>query len=341
MEFLSGLGKWISDNESLLSGAAAIIVLLGVVVSIAGILAKTLGRQRGNSNSERDVPETPESITLKELTAPADYPIRFVETEGARIAYAVMGHGEVDMMFAPGIVSHLHVVSHLPTFRNMFDALGEFTRLVTFDKRGQGLSDPSLEVPGLDQRVRDMKAVLDAAGMDRFVLLGLSEGGTMSIQFAHDYPERVRGLVLLGSTASWLQREDFPIGIEEKALDALSKLWGTGAMRDVFFPGLGREVMDDDTFRGFERLISTRAAIRQITEFMKTVDVRPLLPGIQCPTLVIHFSGDMSVPIRMGRAMAADIPNAEFMEVEGIDHGDISHSPQAMTRLREFVASLD
>lgn len=343
MEFLSQLGQWIADNESMLSGAAAIIVLLGVVASAFGVIARVLRkRDPGAGDTPAVTPyETNKRLSLTELSAPAPYPIHFANSDGTRIAYAMLGDGPVDVMLAPGIVSHLHIVSHLPVTRDLLAALSQFSRLVTFDKRGQGLSDPSLEAPDLDQRVRDMKAVLDDAGVEKFVLVGLSEGGTMSIKFAHDYPDRVRGLVLLGSTASWLQRPDYPIGIPEKTLDFMGNNWGKGVTRDAFFPSVGKEQLDDQTLKGFERLISTRDSIKQILAFMKTLDVRPLLPNIRCPALVIHFSGDLAIPVRMGRDLAEGIPNAEFLEVAGTDHAGITNSPLAMEKLKSFVASLD
>lgn len=140
--------------------------------------------------------------------------------------------------------------------------------------------------------------------------------------------------------ASWVQREDFPIGVPERGLDALAASWGTGALRDIFFPGISREVMDDETYRGFEKLVSTRSSIRQLVAYMKETDVRNLLPNIQCPSLVIHFSGDLAVPSRMGRALAESLPNAEFLEVGGVDHADLTQSSEAVARFREFAISV-
>ena len=162
----------------------------------------------------------------------------------------------------------------------------------------------------------------------------------MCMKFAHDYPERVKGLILLGTTARWMQSEDYPMGLEERVLDNMPGAWGSGTLREIFFPGISREQMDDETYKGFERLIATRQSMRQLVEFMKLTDVRDLLPKIHCPTLVIHFAGDMSVPIRMGRAVAEAIPNAEFFEVAGTDHADLSQSPEAVERVRQFADGL-
>ncbi|MEH6589605.1 MAG: alpha/beta hydrolase [Halioglobus sp.] len=339
MELFTVIGSWISQNESMLSGTAAIIVLLGVLVSTLSIAYRRVTRSRDRDTVELEAPQAA-PITLKDLSAPAPYPIHFTHSDGLRIAYATQGDGPPNIVMAPGIISHLNMMSHLPPIRNTTDAISAFARVLCFDKRGQGLSDPTLNVPDLEERVHDIGAVMDAAGMDQAILYGISEGGPMCLKFAHDHPERVTGLVLLGTTACWLQDENFPIGIEGKGLDALVTAWGSGALRDIFFPGISREQMDDDTYKGFERLLSTRESIRQLVDFMKKTDVRPLLPDIQCPALVLHFSGDLSVPIRLGRAVAEALPNAEFLEVSGTDHADLSQSPEGIERVRLFASAL-
>lgn len=340
METLTAVGNWIAERESVLSGAAALIVLLGVVASMLGFVYR-----RVSKTPTSVVPDAKEiqdeKITLKDLSAPAPYPIQFAKSDGLNIAYAVFGNGSHDILIAPGIISHLNIQSHMPSIRDTSTAIGAFARIVAFDKRGQGLSDPSVSVPDMEERVNDIKAVMDAAGMERVILYGISEGGPMCMKFAHDYPERVKGLVLLGSTARWLQSEDYPMGIEERVLDALPAAWGSGVLRNIFFPSVSHEQMDDETYKGFERLISTRQSVRQIVDFIKLTDVRELLPNIHCPTLVIHFTGDMSVPIRMGRAVADAIPNAEFFEVAGTDHADLSQSPDAVERVRQFADGLN
>lgn len=349
MDFLSSIARWISDSESLLSGGAAIIVLLSVVVSGIGLLVRRLRRNATGSaqKAQPEVRQEPqpepresERITLRQLSAPSPFPVQFAESDGLKIAFNVQGDGPPDVVMAPGIISNLNISSHFPAMRDAGRAISDFARVVSFDKRGQGLSDPCLSVPTLEQRVHDIEAVMNAAGLESAVLYGISEGGAMCIKFAHDHPERVKGLVLLGSTASWLQREDFPIGLPEKALDGMVTAWGSGSLRDVFFPSIRRDVMDDDTYRGFERLIANRDSIRQLVEYMKKTDVRPLLPGVRCPALIVHFGGDLSVPVRMGRALAGGLPNAEFLEISGIDHADLSQSDEGVQRVREFVLGL-
>jgi pimeloyl-ACP methyl ester carboxylesterase len=162
----------------------------------------------------------------------------------------------------------------------------------------------------------------------------------MCLKFAHDHPDRVKGLVLLGTAARWLQGDDFPMGMEERLLDSLPDAWGKGVLRSIFFPSITEQQMDAETYQAFERLVATRQSVRQLVDYMKKTDVRSLLPNIRCPVLVIHFAGDMAIPIRLGRALAAGLPNAQFLEVAGIDHADLSQAPEAIQRIREFSATL-
>ena len=177
---------------------------------------------------------------------------------------------------------------------------------------------------------------MDAAGVDRGILLGFSEGGPMCLHFTATHPDRVQGLVLLGTTACWVQTEEFPIGIRRSTIERLPSAWGEGVLRDLFFPSISREQMDDATYRAFENLIGTRSGIRQVVQMMVETDVRPLLPAIRVPTLVLHFTGDLAVPIRLGRALAEGLPNAEFVEVHAVDHADLSQSAEAVARVRAF-----
>jgi pimeloyl-ACP methyl ester carboxylesterase len=354
MESFAELGSWISENESLLSGMAALIVLAGVILSPLGIGIRRLVSGGGDEpaaasaepfDARAQAPSPTESgqqarLTFRDLTAPSPYETRFAKSDGLRIAYNERGSGPANLVMAPGIVSHLNISDQLPSQRDTLNALAGFARVVHFDKRGQGLSDPTLHTPDLEERVRDIEAVMDASGTERAILMGVSEGGPMCLHFAYTHPDRVQGLILLGSTPSWVQREDFPIGIPRQALELLTTTWGTGKGRQIFFPSLSREQVDDETYRLFERTIATRDATRGLVNMMIETDVRPLLPHIQVPALVVHYAGDLAVPIRLGRALAEGLPNAEFMEINAVDHGDLSHSPEAIERIRTFCEEI-
>jgi len=360
MSYLAEIGSWISQNESLLSGLAAMIVVVGVVISILGFGYRRLmvGRSRGDSGSHASTssagiehgwreprtgskggdgePDPPSLLTLKMLTAPSSHETKFATVDGIRIAYNERGTGPPTIIRAPGIISHLNLMENLPATRGTLDCLSDFAHVVTFDKRGQGLSDPTVSAPDLEERTNDIMAVMDSAGVERAILMGVSEGGPMCLQFASSHPERVQGLVLVGTAARWAQSDDYPIGISRRALESMAQAWGKGVLRDIFFPSLSRQQMDDDTYRAFERLIGTPTAIKQIIEMMIETDIRHLLADIRVPALVVHFTGDLAVPIRLGRSLADGLPNAEFMEVNAVDHADLSQSPEAVDRIREF-----
>ncbi len=348
MDSLATIGSWISENESLLSGMAAMIVLAGVLLSPVGVGIRQLLRGVWSERPERPgetIVPSPESgtgrLTLKDLTAPSPHEIRFAKSDDVRIAFNERGSGPPNLIVAQGIISHLNVTDHLPSWRDTLGSLSRFARVIIFDKRGQGLSDPTLQAPNLKERTRDIEAVMDAAGAERAILVGISESGPMCMHFAHSHPNRVQGLVLLGTTARFTQSEDFPIGIPQHTIEQVSKLWGTGALRDLFFPSISREQIDDNTYKAVEQLIGSRSAIRQVVKMMIETDVRPLLADIRVPTLVIHFAGDLAVPIRLGRFVAENIPNAEFMEVNAVDHGDLSQSPEAVERIRRFCEEIE
>jgi pimeloyl-ACP methyl ester carboxylesterase len=293
-------------------------------------------RSLADTAADASVVAPPTRLTFKMLTAPSPYETKFASSQGLRIAYNERGTGPPTVVCAPGIISHLNMTANLPVTRNTYASLAEFAHVIVFDKRGQGLSDPTVSSPNLEERTNDIEAVMDDAGVDRCILLGVSEGGPMCLHFAYSHPERVQALILVGTTARWVQSEDYPIGIARNDLENLRRVWGRGTLRDLFFPSISRLEIDDDTYKSFENLISTRDAIGQIVEMMIETDVRPLLPEIHVPTLIVHFTGDLAVPIRLGRYLAEHLPNADFLEVNAVDHVDIAQSPDAVARIREF-----
>jgi len=325
------LWLWFEDNEGVLSGIAAAMVILGAFSTVGRSFVMRLFGVNGGQRQ----------ITLTELSKPSPFPIQFAHSEGVKIAYTVQGKTSPDLLVTPGLISNLHVSANLPPIRDTMTGLAKFARVINFDKRGQGLSDPVAEAASLSERVKDIGAVADAADSDRFVLMGISEGGPMSVSYAVENPDRVKGLILFGTTPRFSRSDDYPIGMSDRTLDNLSQVWTTGEARDIFFPSIGREVMDDDTYRGFEKLLSDRRSMIQIVEYMKSLDVRELLPKVACPTLVVHFSGDLAVPLHMGRYLADHIPGARFLELAGVNHADLASAPTAIAELREFIRSVD
>lgn len=322
------LWSWFDSNEGVLSGIAAALVIFGALITVGRSFLFRLFRPDDKQTH----------LSLTQLSSPSPHPIQFANSDGVNIAYNVQGKTDPTLLVSPGIISNLHVSANLPPIKNTMEALGKFARVINFDKRGQGLSDPISAVATLPERVKDIEAVADSTQSEKFFLMGISEGGPMSIKFAEENPHRVRGLILFGTTAKFIRSEDYPIGISERSLNVTGENWGQGSARDILFPSISREVMDDATYKGFEKLLADKRSIIQIVEYMKTLDVRALLPNLRCPTLVVHFAGDLAVPSRMGRYLADHIPNAEFLEIAGVDHCDLANAPEAIETIRQFMS---
>jgi len=324
------IAAFIEDKESLLSALAALAVMLGYLLTIG----KKFITRRVHSES---VSRTNERITLAQLSAPSPHTIQYAKSDKVNIACTEFGQTKPTLIVTPGIISNLHVASNLPPIKDTMNALSSFTRVVNFDKRGQGLSDPTNEVASIEERVRDIGCVADHTNSEKFFLMGISEGGPMSIQYAVENPERVSGLILFGTTARFSRTEEFPMGFTDSTLDNLVNAWGTGSGRHIFFPSISDEVIDDATYKGFESLMADKRSMKQIVSYMKTLDVRPLLEKVTCPTLIIHFTGDLAVPIRMGRYLHSAIAGSEFLEIAGVDHCDLASSPQAIRKIEAFI----
>lgn len=213
--------------------------------------------------------------------------------------------------------------------RRFYEGLGSFSRLIRFDKRGTGMSDRELSAVSLDDRVEDIRAVMDAAGSQRASLLGLSEGGTMAAVFAARYPERVERLVLFASHAGKVTGSpDFPCGYEaDEAIawirDVILRRWGEGSSLEHIAPSLWRHrqrARAQEWMARFERMAATPGAARDHFEFNMHNDSRAVLGQIKAPTLVLHRAGDYFVPLCNARYLAASIPDARLVVLDGDDH---------------------
>ncbi len=321
--------QWFSENEKILSGIAAAFVIIGAFATIGrNFILQIFNRAAGGTKK----------LTLADLSKPSPHSIKFANSDGVNIAYSVHGKTAPDLLVTPGIVSNLHISANLPPLKKTMSALAKCSRVINFDKRGQGLSDPISNVATLSERVKDIQAVAEASQADRFVLMGISEGGPMSVKYAVENPDIVKGLILFGTTAKFLRADDYAIGLSEKALNNMGEFWGEAMARDILFPSISREEIDDETYKGFEKLLADRRSLKQIVEYMKTLDVRDILKDVKCPTLVLHFSGDLAVPSRMGRYLADNIPNAEYLEIAGVDHCDLGSAPDAVKSVQAFIA---
>lgn len=251
---------------------------------------------------------------------------RYAKAGSVNIAYQVVGDGPVDLVLCFGWVTHLDLAWSVPPLARFLDRLASFSRLIVFDKRGTGLSDrvhPDT-LPTLEQRMEDVVAVMDAAGSERAVLLGTLGGAAMCGLFAATYPERVAALLLYGAYVK-LEPDTGMLArladTQELALDRLEREWGTEGVGLAFW---GPSLLDDEeTTSAYLRLTRSGASPGSARSLMRLgyqINWEAVLPCIQVPTLVLHRTGDLVVPIRQARKLAEGIPEARLLELPGIDH---------------------
>ena len=257
---------------------------------------------------------------------------RYALSGDVNLAYQVMGDGPVDIIMVPGFISHIEFRHELPGYTASLRRLSSFARVVTFDKRGQGLSDRVSDAPSLEQRMDDVRAIMDAIGSQRATLFGHSEGCAMSALFAATYPERVSRLILFGG---YVTRRDLNIA---EIVEQRVKFWGTGAMLKRVAPSLAADPAAVAQFAKFERLSASPGAVKSFTMLNSQIDVSSILPAVRVPTLVLHNQGDVQVPVEQGRELAACIPDAKLIEYPGGDHlfttGDVE---AALGDIEEFI----
>ena len=244
---------------------------------------------------------------------------RYAKSGDVRIAYQVVGGGPLDLVFVPGFVSNIDLFWEMPEWAHFFSRLAAFSRLILFDKRGTGLSDRDVGIATLEERMDDVRAVMDAAGSERAALFGISEGGPMSLLFAATYPQRAQALVIYGSYArsSHFLTDD---GLN-KEIELIDRLWGTGEywLARYMPRGLSEEVARR-FFARFERQSASPSAVMAIRRRNRETDARHVLPAIRVPTLVMHRAGDSAINVELGRYLAANIPSARYVELPGTDH---------------------
>jgi class 3 adenylate cyclase/pimeloyl-ACP methyl ester carboxylesterase len=232
------------------------------------------------------------------------------------IAYQVHGRGPLDLVIVPGFISHLELDWMDPRGKQLLDRLGSFCRVIRFDKRGTGLSDPVAGVATLEERMEDVHAVMDAAGSRRATLLGASEGGPMAALFAATYPERTTSLVLYGSFASGAAFQD---EFGPRFMDVIEHRWGEGALIDVFGPSVAHDEARRKLMGTYERAAASPGMARALVATWGETDVSAVLANVGVPTLVIHRRDEI-IPIGGARAIAEAIPGAQMLELEGVDH---------------------
>lgn len=268
-------------------------------------------------------------------------PIRFADSGGDRIAYQQYGDG-VHLLGVPPAAQNIEMAWEWPDIAAMLERYGKFSTYTHFDKRGTGSSDRISRVPGIDERVQDLVAVMDHAGIDRAHILGISEGGPMSILFAHAFPERVHSLILYGTGPTIV-----PQGLPDEVLEEVRagfayfcEVWGTsGSITiDMFAPSLAQNKALRSWWEVYERRAATANTLAELLALWEVDVVSDLLPQLDVPVLVQHRVGDQIVPIDHGRALAAAIPGAELIEYEGNDHFGFAGDVEGwMTDLERWV----
>ena len=236
----------------------------------------------------------------------------------------MVGDGEPTLVYVPGWISHVEHVWEEPLHAAFLRRLSAFSRLVLIDRRGLGMSDPVPRMPTLEERMDDLRAVMDDAGIERAALLGVSEGGPMCMLFAASFPERCSSLALVNTFARFMRDEAAPWGRSEEDrelfLATVVKTWGTGSSADVLAPGLAKDPAFRERFARLERMAASPGRARMLLEIAFATDVRAVLPSIRVPTLVVHRAGDSAISADGARDIAAHIRDARLVLVPGEDH---------------------
>jgi len=247
---------------------------------------------------------------------------KYAKSGDVHVAYQETGDGDIDLLFVPGIASHVEFQWEEPHQARLFRRLGSFSRLIRFDKRGEGLSDRVVAMPTLEERMDDVRAVMDAVDSERAALLGLSEGGPLSVLFAATYPDRTRALVLWNTFARLTQTPGYPFGIAPEVFDQLletyEQLWGSGAFVSGFVPSGAQDENFRTWWTRFERAAMSPGAAVESMQMNRDIDVRDVLPLVRAPTLVVSSTGN--VWAEGSRYLAEHIPNAVLRERPGSDH---------------------
>jgi len=278
----------------------------------------------------REIRETPKpsrdvaSAPLPTMERPPE--TRYARSGDVNIAYQVIGDAPLDLVFVMGWVSHLDYFWREPSFARFLLRLSSFSRLILFDKRGTGLSDrvPNNELPTLEQRMDDVRAVMDAVGSKRAALCGVSEGGPMCSLFAATYPERTLALVMIGTYAKRLRDADYPWGptLEQRQqfIELLRAQWGKPVGVEDRAPSMAEDPAFRDWWATYLRMGASPGAAVALTQMNAEIDVRPVLPTIRVPTLVLHRTEDQCLTLEEGRYVASRIPGSKFVELPGRDH---------------------
>jgi pimeloyl-ACP methyl ester carboxylesterase len=267
---------------------------------------------------------------------------RYAKSGGVHIAYQVLGDGPIDLVYAPPWIGNMELFWEEPSYLRFLERLASFSRLILFDKRGAGGSDRVASIPPIEEQIDDLTAVMKSAGSERAALLGASEGGSLCTLFAATHPERTSALILCGAIATTRWSPETPWAPTREAFEGwiqmVEREWGGPLGIELFAPS----VADDKRFREWWarllRLAASPATAIELLRRVDQIDVRPVLPTIRVPTLVLHCGGDRLVRVENGRYLGRHIPNAKYVELAGEDHFPYLSSADAiLAEIEEFV----
>ena len=294
---------------------------------------KTIGPAIIDVQPELSLPRTPETM--------------YARSGDVNIAYQVIGDAPLDLVFVMGWVSHLEYFWREPNFARFLLRLASFSRLILFDKRGTGLSDrvPINQLPTLEQRMDDVRAVMDAVGSERAALCGVSEGGPMCSLFAATYPEKTLALVMIGTYAKRIRDADYPWGPtaeqREHFFEVMREHWGGPVGIDERAPSLANDLKFREWWATYLRMGASPGAAVALTQMNAEIDVRNVLPSIRVPSLIIHRADDQCLKVEEGRFVAERIPGAKFVELPGQDHLPfVGNQDAILDEMEEFLTGV-
>jgi pimeloyl-ACP methyl ester carboxylesterase len=260
----------------------------------------------------------------------------YAKSGDVHVAYQVFGEGP-DLVMAPGFVSHIENYWDEPRLARWLNKLGSFCRVILFDKRGTGLSDRVANLPGMDERMDDVRAVMDAVGVERAVQFGISEGGSLATLFAASHPERTNSLIVYGAFARFLHWIPDDAGFNA-LISYIDEHWGSGASLPNFAPSNAEDAALQHWWGKFERLGANPSAAIALMRMNREIDITGILHSIQVPTLVLHLTGDTLINIEGGRELAAGIPGARLVEWPGTNHIVFLEAAERMlAEIEEFI----
>lgn len=268
---------------------------------------------------------------------------RYARSGEIHIAYQVVGDGPMDLVFVPGWVSHVEAWWELPMAQRFLRRLASFSRLILFDKRGTGASDRVAGFPTIEERIDDVRAVMDEVGSERAAMVGFSEGGTMGVMFAALHPDRTSALVLYGAFARWLKSPDYPFGMapemQERGLAIIEEGWGRGVLASLMNPTRAKEPEIRRGWARYESLSASPGSAVAMARVNASFDVRHVLPVIRVATLVVHRGEDGFVNVAHGRYLAEHILGAKYVELPGSDHVPATEDAvdSVADEIREFL----